>query len=487
MRPALTPLTLTLVLSACSAALKTSSTAGDDGSLSGVAPAVTDRGPATFELGPSGADAGGVSADVGLRTGDAEAAVDARSPDAASQADAAARTDATPDPPLPEPDAAEPLPPPPDAPCAPRPYARPEGCPFEVEVVIWTVGGWNLLADAFAANPAPCAHYYISVPPLAGDKTTLRDGEAARVRAHGPQFHALAEFQDGAWGEWREAAGATWAAAGGEFRRRALDAGYCFGQGDGWIVNEVHSDARVDPASRDRWVNLVRALHDGAEGGADDAPGAVAVIGMGHNTENMAVYKPNLRGWLADRGFWEGVAPYVRWWAQESYCDTGLVCVAGDLDARIQHINRYAMHVGRLAVLAPDEANVNTAQSYFSRAFVPMLNAVWGSTRQNGYGDTDVDLETMKMFITEQVYANRRYADGNAHPGGRISFAFKSYRTPSEYAALGERMAQAIAAAYAPGAEALAACQGNGGAAGWCRCRVAGAAFNDAWDAFQSW
>ncbi len=384
----------------------------------------------------------------------------------------------------PEPDAASP---PPEEPCAIRPYERPPGCPFEVEVVVWTVGGWNILADAFAANPAPCAHYYLSVPPLVGDRTTLRRGEAARIRAHGPQFHALAEFADGAWSDWREANGTTWVAAAGEFRRRAADAGYCLGRGDGWIVNEMHSSARSDPAARGRWVNLVRALHEGGEGAADDAPGAIAVIGMGHGTQNLGVYKSNLRGWLQDRAFWEGVAPHVRWWAQESYCDTRYTCVGGDLDLRARHINRYAMHVGRLSVVAPDGAGVNTAQSYLSRAFVPMLNSVWGSSPQNGYGDTDVPLDTMKMFVTEQIYANRRYANGNAHPDGRVAFALQSYRNPREYAAIGERMAQAIANGYAPGAEAIDACRGNGGARGWCRCAVPGARFNEAWETFQSW
>lgn len=416
-------------------------------------------------------------ADVGLRGHD-------RPLPPGAPADAA--TDARP--PVASPDAAPPpAEPPPEAPCVDAPYVRPDACPYPVEVVIWTVGGWNLLADAFAANPAPCAEYFISVPPFAGDKTTLRDGEAARIRAHGPQFHAMAEFSDGAWGEWRAANDTTWIAAGQEFRRRATAAGYCLGQGDGWMVNEVHSSIRSDPATRDRWVNLFRSLHEGEAGAADDATGAVAVVGMAQSTVNLGVYKANLANWLADAAFWEGVAPHVRWWAQESYCDTGRVCVAGDLDARAQHINRYAMHVGRLSVVAPDGAGVNPAQSYFSRAFVPMLNAVWGSTPANGYGDTDVSLEQMQMFVTEQIYANRRYAEGNAHPDGRISFALQSYRSPREYAALGARMAEAIANAYAPGAEPLDACRGNGGAQGFCRCAVDGAAFNDAWDTFQAW
>jgi len=414
-------------------------------------------------------------------------APDAAPPDAAPP-DAATPppVDAAPPPPADPPDAALPLV---EAPCVERPYAVPAECPFDrrVDIVIWTVGGWNVLAAAFAANPTPCAHYYLSVPPFTGDRTALRPNEAARIRALGPQFHALAEFSDGAWGDWRTANRATWAQVGSEFRRRAAEAGFCLGQGDGWLVNEVHSTIRSEPASRARWVTLARALHEGGPGAGDDAPGGMAVIGMAQTTENLGVYKANLKTLVADGNFWEGVAPHVRWWLQESYADTRAVCVGGDLDARARHINRYAMHVGRLSVVAPDGAGANPAQSYFARAFAPMLSAVWGSTPANGYGDTDVTLDQMKMFISEQVYANRRYANANAHPGGRLSFALQSYRTPREYAALGERMAAAIAGAYAPGGSADAACAGNGGALGWCQCAVGGASFNDAWDTFERW
>ena len=446
----------------------------------------------------------------GSPSGDVAAAVDTSSPPDASprldaQVDATADAEPPPQPsPVDSPDAsptvsadAAPPPleppdassPPVEAPCVDRPYVVPAHCPFEqrVDVVVWTVGGWNTLASAFAANPSPCAHYYLSVPPFTGDRTTLRPNEAARIRALGPQFHALAEFSDGAWGEWRTRNAATWAQAGAEFRRRATEAGYCLGQGDGWLVNEVHSTIRSEPASRARWVALARALHEGGPGPSDDAPGGFAVIGLAHTTQNLSVYKANLKSLVTDVDFWEGVAPHVRWWLQESYADARAVCVGGDLDARTRHINRYAMHVGRLSVVAPDGAGANTAQSYFSRAFAPMLNAVWGSVPANGYGDTDVTLGQMQMFISEQVYANRRYANANAHPGGRLSFALQSYRTPREYAAMGERMAGAIAGAYAPGGSAEAACVGNGGAFGWCQCAVDGAAFNDAWDAFESW
>ena len=50
--------------------------------------------------------------------------------------------------------------------------------------------------------PSPCAQYYISVPPLAADKTQLRADQAWRIRALGPAFHALAEINVTGWTSW---------------------------------------------------------------------------------------------------------------------------------------------------------------------------------------------------------------------------------------------------------------------------------------------
>ena len=61
---------------------------------------------------------------------------------------------------------------------------------------------WLRLATRLAAQASPCAQYYISVPPLAASKTTLRNGEAAKIRALGPNFHALAEINWTGWKAW---------------------------------------------------------------------------------------------------------------------------------------------------------------------------------------------------------------------------------------------------------------------------------------------
>ena len=58
------------------------------------------------------------------------------------------------------------------------------------------------LAQKLRGDPSACASYDVSVPPLANDKTRLRNGEAARIRALGPQMHALAEINVQAGSGW---------------------------------------------------------------------------------------------------------------------------------------------------------------------------------------------------------------------------------------------------------------------------------------------
>src|SRR5256885_7478025 len=50
----------------------------------------------------------------------------------------------------------------------------PPNCRLHAEAVFWTAGDWPILGQELAANPSPCADYYISIPPLATNKTDLR-------------------------------------------------------------------------------------------------------------------------------------------------------------------------------------------------------------------------------------------------------------------------------------------------------------------------
>ena len=73
-----------------------------------------------------------------------------------------------------------------------------------LNAVFYAETDWLRLAQKLRANPSPCASYYVSIPPLAADKTKLRNGEAAKIRALGPQMHAMAEINITGWSSWVE-------------------------------------------------------------------------------------------------------------------------------------------------------------------------------------------------------------------------------------------------------------------------------------------
>ena len=89
-----------------------------------------------------------------------------------------------------------------------------------LRAVFYAATDWLRLATKLAATASPCAEYAISVPPLAADKTELRLGQAAQIRALGPAFHALAEINVTGWTSWVASTGRSWHDAGVEARVR---------------------------------------------------------------------------------------------------------------------------------------------------------------------------------------------------------------------------------------------------------------------------
>src|SRR5262245_27619922 len=79
-----------------------------------------------------------------------------------------------------------------------QPYAVTADC-RPLRAVFYAATDWLRLATRLAAAASPCAQYYVSVPPVVGDKTRLRPDQASRIRALGPSFHALAEIHFTAW------------------------------------------------------------------------------------------------------------------------------------------------------------------------------------------------------------------------------------------------------------------------------------------------
>jgi hypothetical protein len=69
-------------------------------------------------------------------------------------------------------------------------------------VVFYAQTDWLRLATKLDQQASPCASYYVSVPPLAADKTQARSGQASQIRALGTSFHALDEISWNGWSAW---------------------------------------------------------------------------------------------------------------------------------------------------------------------------------------------------------------------------------------------------------------------------------------------
>src|SRR3954454_5476836 len=259
----------------------------------------------------------------------------------------------------------------------------PANCRLHAEAVFWTASDWALLAQELAANPSPCADYYISIPPLAANKTGLRVLQDDVIRALGSRFHPVAEMTLGgptAWSEWVNAvAGRTWFDAGVLFRKRMADAGYRFDLGETWLLNEFDRSTRHDeaPYTRAAMKDLLRGLYYG-DGSGPTVPGIVE-IGIAYTHQNIPDvegYKSEMEAWLKDSDFWTAVDPYISVLTKEVYPDMRYWGVAGsNRNERTRHLTQYMEHVMNLVEAGP--AEVGAARALFDRAYMPLGNATW--------------------------------------------------------------------------------------------------------------
>jgi hypothetical protein len=342
------------------------------------------------------------------------------------------------------------------------------------------------LAQALAADPSPCAQYYVSVPPLAGDKTSMRSGVAGPIRALGANFHALAEVNVTAWQGWVTSTGSSWYEAGVEARRRMAAAGFDVSAGDSWVVNEFSSGVRVGSgASRQNMRDLVHGLYDGD--GGPPGKGVVFVVGIGQPTVSLDTYKARLESWLQDAGFWADIGSYVSDFLQETYGDVREYGVAGaDVPTRLGYLNAYLEHVLQLASLAPSTGDA--ARAYLQGSYAALANAAWAWS--SGFGYTAVPYDQMEDYVSAQVDAMRSYDASLGWSADRIGFAWdpsnslnlSSSDFDTAKAAIRARLAEAIVASADPAAPGAGAC-----APPWCTTTVDGAAFTPAWSAFSTW
>ncbi len=399
---------------------------------------------------------------------------------------------------------------------------REPSCSFRVKAFFWTGTADRMqLAQALARSKSPCAEYWVSIPPLAANKKGLRVREDDAIRALG--LHPVAELTTGeitGWANWVNEPGRnrTWFDAGVEFRRAMEQAGYDVTAGETWLINEFDRTTARDaprqppdhdwpPARRADMRELMRGLYQGAPG-MPKAPG-IAEIGIHFRHQNLPTvnrYRLDMKRWLADAGFWSDADRYLRWIAVESYPDSRLWAPVGSsLLARERHLQAYVFHLLELVRSGP--GTVRTARGFFERKFLPLANSGWRARGGEqfdfvtGHGNTILGDVQMRHFVSEQVYAIRRYAaaHGRRAPAGRLGFSWqpcnRSTAAEPECRApdpafrqsldlIATRLAEAIRA-YGEETSPLAVCRQPGSRSTWCSGRLRGAAFTDAWDDFE--
>ncbi len=373
----------------------------------------------------------------------------------------------------------------------PRHLRAQEGC-RPLRGVFYAATDWLRLATKLAATPSPCAQYYVTIPPIVGNKTNLRPGEAARIRALGPNFHALAEFHWTTWSRWIAESGSTWYAAGVEMRRRMAEAGFDIAAGDTWAVNEFPSTVRSGAGdARANARELVRGLYEGD--GTRTARGAVFIVGLGQPTTNVSVYQTNLQNWLADTAFWTDMSTFVSDWSQEVYGDFRRYAVPGaPIAQRRDYLNDYLQHTLFLTRAGPP--TIELARGFLQTAFSPVANAAW--QYESAYGWTFVPVDEMRAFVSAQVYALRSFSVTAGLAQDHWGFAWQprngSGLSAGDFAAQTGSILDRLGAAIRDSGPTNATDPG-GGACGppgqnvFCGGDLTGSLFTESWKALRAW
>jgi hypothetical protein len=375
---------------------------------------------------------------------------------------------------------------------APADQRLPAWCRLPAKVLVYTSSDWVRAAQKLAGDSSMCAEIFLSIPPLAADKTRFRIVQDDAVRAVSPQIHPVAEIHVTGWQGWVNANGKTWYEAGVEARVRMEQAGYLVEDGEIWAVNEFSSAVRRgDGNARANMRAFVRGLHDGAAG-MPTVRGAVFVVGLDQRLADTSVYKATLKGFLRDDAFWADMRSSVRFFAQETYADSRSWGVIGSSrNERARYLNDYLQHLVELAEVGP--AEVETARAYLREAYLPLASAAWPWT--SGFGDTNISVEQMLHLVSTQTYAVRHYAGSHPHlaPADRIGFAYApNLAVAGAPLTVGtglilDRLASSLRYAYDRGGGSQMGACGPPGDHDWCDSERADAIFNAAWRLLQSW
>ena len=368
--------------------------------------------------------------------------------------------------------------------------AAPEAECRPLRAVFYAASDWLRVATKLAAAASPCAEYYVSVPPLVADKTTFRRDQAWRIRALGPNFHALAEIHFATWTRWVQSTGNSWHAAGVTARERMAVAGYDVALGDTWALNELTSAVRRgDGNARTNIREFLRGLYEGD--GSRPTRGAALVIGFGQRTADVSAYQNTLQGWLSDTAFWTDMATYVSDWSQEVYGDLRSYAVSGsDVSVRREYLNDYLQH--KLVLAGAGPAEIEQARAYLREAYSPLANGAW--PRETAWGWTMVPFEQMAAYVSAQVDAMRSFSVSAGQARDHWGFAWAPRNTTglpnADFAAqtgqILDRMAAAIRDSGVADPE-----DPNGGACGagqtLCAVDLPEASHNGAWRSFRAW
>jgi hypothetical protein len=374
-----------------------------------------------------------------------------------------------------------------------RTFAREADC-RPLRAIFYTQADWLRLATKLAASASPCAQYYVSVPPLTGDKTRPRPGQASRIRALGSTFHALAEIHWTSWQRWVASTGSSWYQAGVEARRRMAAAGYDVALGDSWALNELSSAVRRgDGAARADAKELVRGLYD-AGGELPAARGVVFMVGVGQNTPDLSTYKARQQEWLQDAAFWTDLSGWVSDWSLEVYGDVRAYAAPGaPLQGRRDALVDYLQHQTLLANAGGDLTAA--ARSFLTGAASPLASAAW--QWESLYGWTLVPFDLMQRYVSSQVYALRNHSTTSGLTQDHWGFAWAPRNalgvTSPEFSAQTGAVLDRLAAAIRdsgsngnPSDPGSGAC-GPPGQPAWCSGDLAGAAISDRWRGFRTW
>jgi hypothetical protein len=253
---------------------------------------------------------------------------------------------------------------------------------------------------------------------------------------------------------------------------------------------------------------LMRGLYYGGPGMPTSAGAAEFGIAFRHqDIPFVEEYRSELQAFLADSPFWADVDRYIRWIAVENYADTRLWGAPGSSRAdRRGHLEDYVFHVMELVRTGPEEIEI--ARDVLERKFLPLLNAGWrargGDQFQwvTGHGNTIVDEDTMKHFVSEQVHAVRHHAGSHPQgaPAGRLGFSWQPCNRASAVQAdcgpmnaafvrsldaITARIAEAIHYSFLQGgASPVGACHPPGLPFDWCEGMRPDASFTESWSDF---